>query len=868
MSWIRSLFHRDVLNKQLDTELAFHIEKATEARIAAGMTPDDARRQVQLEFGTTEQIKEQCRDVHRLHTIENFLSDARYAFRSLRKTPGFTCLAILILTLGIGANTAIFSVVNGILLRPLPFPDSDRLLTIGGPSIHQQVSLATLQKQSRTTDYAAYSMGSQVNLTGQGEPARQVASIVSSELFKILGVNPLLGGFFEQGRNATVILSYGLWQSRFQGDPNVIGRSVMIDDSPRQVVGVMPPSFRFPRAETQLWTPLRIDPRNAGTYWRLGNLTIVGRLRPSFHLFHADTELRTIIPQIKSTFPMQLWPNWGFDSPVLTMQESMVHDIRPRLLILLGAVGLVLLIACANFTNLLLVRTATRQKEISLRATLGATRARIVQQLLTESLILALAAGVLGLAPAWGGMSLLKASFPPDTPRLAEVGIDLRVFSFLALLSICTGMILGLLPALRASKLDLHQSLKASERSAGSLGRTSLLSAFVVVEVAVAFVVVIGAGLLTKSLWRLSSTNPGFGADHLLTLRVTPNSSLCKVQARCLAFYNDLLDRTRALPGVVSLAAADPLPFSGDAGGFAAEFEGHPYKQGTRAPMLWSSSVTPDYLRTMRIRLLDGRNFTTGDRKGSERVILLSALTAQRFWPGENPLGKHIRGVAVDAWHTVVGIVADTKVLSLGLDPAYIEGQAYLSAGQGLGDHTPINMTLVIRTVGDPLQFAPVVRTVIVELNRDVPVSQIRTMQEAIAVSISEPRSSMWLLLAFAALALLLGASGIYGVISYSVTQRIREIGVRMALGARPSNIRTLILGQCFLLGLVGLLIGLPTAMGLTQVLQKMLYEVSSTDTATYLTVTALVIAVTILAAYVPTRRGMRLDPAVALREE
>lgn len=859
---------------RLDRELAFHLERQIEANMAAGMTAQEARRRAVLAFGGREQIKEEVRDVHRFAWLDNFRRDVNYAFRSLRKNPGATLIAILILALGIGANTAIFSVVNSILLRPLPFPDSGRLMLVTGFAVRQQASLETLRDHGRAADYAGYDSGNQVNLTGMGEPLRVSASNTSAEFFSVLGVKPLRGRTFVSGENQpgkdqVMLIGESLWQSRFSRDPEIIGRVVTVDDVARKIVGVLPTRFRWPIAETEVWIPLHIDPvRNDGAYWWNNSINIVGRLHPGVSQAQALAEIRTFIPQIRDRFPWKMWPDWGANTGLIPLQDSLVQDVRTRLLILLGAVGLVLLISCANFANLQLLKAAVKQREISVRAALGASRGQIISQLLTESMILAGVGSLVGLGIAAITTELFRSYLPVSTPRVTEIAIDTNVLLFALGIALVTGLGFGLLPALRSSRPDLQNALRASDRTAlGSWKRSWLLGSLVIAEIAMAVIVVIGSGLLIKSVARLSSVRPGFDASHVLSARVSPNQSLCKQPARCYAFYDELLSRVRTLPGVESASAVNVLPLSGDSSGLAVELTDHLVPPGSPADALWFSSVDPEYLRTMRIPVLAGRGFTDADREGARGVALISELTARHYWPSENAIGKQVKAIYLKDWRTIVGIVRDVKVGDLVAESEWQKGAMYLPYRQPL-QWPESARSLVVRTAGDPLALAPALRKLVQELNHDAPVTQVRTMEEVVSSSIATPRSTMWLFTAFAGLALVLGAIGIYGVISYSVTQRVREIGLRMALGANRSDIRNLILRQVLMLGALGLLIGIPAAVAFTRTLQKLLYQVGTTDPATYLCVSLVVVAVTLAAGYVPTRRAMRLDPAITLREE
>ena len=864
--WDR-LFRRRQRDAELDEEVQAHLRMAAKERMEQGECAEQARSAAAREFGNVTLVKEVTRDMWGSHWLENSLQDLRHGLRSLAKTPGFTILAISILALGIGANTAIFSVVNAVLLRPLPYADPDRLVAVTSQDVAAPATLVALRKGSRLVDYAGYTQDTEVNLSGQQEAARLVASEVSANLFRVLGIRPLMGRGFRDGEDMaghghTVLLSYALWKSRFQSNPSVVGRSIVIDDDIKEIAGVMPADVQFPSPATQLWIPIQIDPANVSAYYFMANLPLVGRLRPGATLSQARAEFGVLLAPLKAKLRQDL-PTWGNDATLEGLQDVMVSGARAHLLLLTGAVGLVLLIACANFANLLVVRNIVRRRELAVRAALGASRSRILQQVLTESLLLALAGGALALLLSRAGTVMLASHLLAGVPRLAEVSMDSRVFEFTALVSILTGLLFGLIPALGASRFD-SGSIRLGERtSAGA--RRRVLAAFVVVEIAVAVVVVMGAGLLVKSVWLLSGRNPGFDPGRVLTMEVTPPGSVCTTHARCVQFYRQLLERVRTLPGVTSASAASALPLSGY-WRFAAELEGHPWVPGTPVTLIWNWQVTPDYLRAMGVPLLEGREFTESDSETSEPVVIVSAATAKRYWPGQNPLGKHLRGIWEKQWRRVVGVVGDVHNTSLGIDPSAVEGQVYFPYANPI--QAVSGMTLAIRTAGDPLQLAAPVRAAVAEVSPEVPVSHLQTMNEVVENSMAEPRSTMWLLASFAALALLLGAAGIYGVISYTANQRVREIGIRVALGALPFDIRGLILGQGLRQVALGLLIGLPAALAATRVLRGQLFEVSTADPVTYLAGSLLVACAALLAAWMPANHAVRLDPMAALRYE
>ncbi len=802
--------------------------------------------------------------------MTGLIQDIRYALRQLRKSPGFTTVAVFTLGLGIGANTAIFSAVNAILLRPLPYADPGQLIAATSQDVAAPATLVALREQAKSADYAGYTEATEVNMTGQGEPVRLVASEVAANFFRVLGVGPLVGSDFRDGEDLAghghgVLLSYSLWKSRFNGLPDVVGRSLVIDDQTQEIIGVMPADFQFPSASTEIWIPIQIDPNDVSAYYFQSNLPIIGRLKQGATLAPARAEFKLVISRLQEQHYRRILPWWGDDASLTYMQDVIVKSTRAYLLILLGAVGLVLLIACANFTNLLVVRNAVRGKELAVRAALGADRLQTIKHVLVESLLLGLIGGAIGLLVAWLGTSVLISWFPANTPRIPEIKMDAHVLGFSAVLAIVSGLVFGLVPAFRASQPGALEFLRIGDRTVANDGK-SLLGKFVILEIAVSAVIVVGAGLLLKSLWILSGQNPGFNARGVLTVKVTPPESVCKEHARCVEFYRQLLERVRNLPGVETSSASTSVPLSGEMTRFAGELEGHPWVRGTPVTLVWRWDIAPAYFETMGIPMLQGRGFTDSDSDAAEPVAIVSAATASKYWPGQNPIGKHIRGIWEKDWRRVVGVAGDVHPSALGVDPFTALGQAYFPFAHPISPGTA--MVIALRTKADPLSMIGSIRHVIAETNPDVPLSHIQTMEEVVQNSISEPRSSMWLLTSFALLALLLGAVGIYGVISYAVTRRVREIGIRMALGSSTFEIRNLILGQSLRLAGIGLAIGFPAALAATRVIQSRLFEVKSTDPLTYVVGASLVLCVALLASYIPARRAAKVDPMVALRYE
>src|SRR5262245_14862124 len=764
----------------------------------------------------------------RVKMIGDLWQDLRYSLRMLRKHPGLTVVAALSLALGIGGNSAMFSLINGALIRPLPYAEPDRLVRV--TQAYPKAGIAAMRERSRTMEVAAYLSDSEFNLTGEGEAVHLVGCVVSANLFSLLGAPARIGRTFEPGedlpgRDRVVILSHTLWRNKFAGAAGVIGRSVMIDGVARQVVGVMPPEFSFRSTRAQMWIPALFDPTNRGEYWEHGWMLLVARLRPGATLSQAQNELPALISQVKTLAPWRMGDDWNANSTVIPLQADLADGMRDKLFLLVAAVGCVLLIACINVASLLLARTAARQREMAVRAALGAGRGRIVRQLLTESVALALLGGGLGRLVARVSLSALKSVRPADNTLLATAGIDWQVLAFLAALAILTGLAFGMAPALQASRLNLAEALKTRGRQATVL---RLRSSLIIGEVALAVVLVVGAGLLIKSLWRLTQVDPGFRPERIVTVRVYPQGPKHQPQAdsreqeATIALYDELLRRARSLTGVAAAAAANTEPLSGEIPLLPVEMEGHPFVSGQPATLLWAGAVTPDYFQVMRIPLLAGRRFTDADVDKSAKVALVSAATARQFWPGEDPIGKYVRVLWERERRTVVGVMGDVRQFDLaGKTPSFINGAFYMPYPQStsLDRNAPAAMTLILRTAAKAPQLASDLRRLVASVNPNAPVSEVRTMDAVVAASTSSSRSLMWLFISFGAAALILAAIGAYGVVSYSTAQKTYEMGVRVALGATRANIFGLVLGQSLRLVLSGLTLGVAASLALTRLM-------------------------------------------------
>lgn len=814
--------------------------------------------------------------------MTNFLQDLRYAVRMMRKSPGFTLIAVATLALGIGANTSLFSVIDAVLIRPLPFQDPSRLVAMGQTDVQDpnrggEISYPNFldwRAQSHTFEAMSAVTTTSFTYTGIDQPESVPGAVVSANLFSMLGVAPVLGRTFNAGEDAPgdhlpTILSYEYWQSHFGGDRNVIGRALTLDGEKYDVVGVMPARFQFPvqSERVELWTTMAHEllGRNPIAKQRGASyLSMIGRLKPGVDVAQAQSDLALVQNRLNHQYP----ENRPRGAAVQSESDAISGALRPALLILLGAVAFVLLIACANVANLLLARAAARQKEFTVRLALGASRWVIVRQLLTESVLLSFAGGAIGVLVAhWGTAALLKMT-PEGLARTSDVGIDLRVLAFTAMVALITGVLFGLAPATQAARLDLNRALTESGRGASS-GPTGarVRNALVTSQLAIALVLLIGAGLLLRSFSRLKNVDPGFRTDHVLTFMLEVPSSHHPREQRAV-FVRELLDSTRALPGVTSASAIFGLPLSEQTNMFTSlEVEGRPVQPSQR-PRVAFRLVEANYFKTIGMRLLKGRSFTTQDEQGGTPVAIVNETFARRIFNGGDPLGHRVRpgisfGVSDDApMRQIVGVVNDVKSSSIGGDPVP-EVYAPQTPTDFIGE-----TTVVVRASNEPQSLVPALRSLVASKDKDLPLRDIKTLDEYVSASISAPRFESMLLGIFAGLAFALTVTGLYGVISYSVVQRTREMGIRIALGAQRGNILARVLREGALLAVVGTAAGLFASFFATRLVKSLLYGIGSTDPLTFIVVPLLLIAVALLASFIPARRATLVDPMTVLREE
>ncbi len=902
---LRGLFAGRRAERELDDEIESHLRLLTERYVRQGMTEAEAEWAARRQFGNVTILKEENREMHGLRFIDTFIQDVKYGLTILKRNPGFTFVAVLTLALSIGAITAIFSVVNAVLLRSLPYRDPDRLVIFQA----QDRDFLRWRDQAKAFEsMAAYGGGTAI-LTGSGEPEQLVVGTVSADLFVTLGVSPALGRVFTPAEDTVagepvVILSNSLWQRRFGSDPQVIGRTLTIRDQSRTVIGIMPPGFRFP-GDSDLWLPLALNVNEKFAEGSGGwtGVDVIARLKPGMTLEAARTNLPVIrerkqrepnrgehiVKSVRSSERSRLGasaqkmnvPRERADGQVnvIELRESLIGNVRLQLLILFGAVAFVLLIACANVANLLLARSAVRQKEMAIRAATGAGRLRLVRQLLTESLLLSAVGGAAGLLAAKWGVKLLVALSPAEIARINESSLDGRVLGFTCLVVLLTGLLAGIFPALRASKVDVNEILKSqsttgSARSQRGSGLRAL-PALMVAELALALVLLVGAGLMIKSFLRLMAVPKGFNPEGVLSLTLSPSSTNYPPGSPKRSFYfQEALSRVQALPGIQSAGLTGFLPLT--AGSTSLRFpkfiEGRPEFSPETMPSIALNHISPDYFQTLGIQLRAGRPFAASDGNEAPRVAIINETMAQRFFPNENPLGHRL--LVGSPAPTIVGVVGDTRHSGLDQRVSY---EVYLPYMQPSKYSELFKLTLAVRGTSDQNDsdgmanlstLAAAIRDQVRAIDLNEPVFQVIKMDERLANSVAERRFQTLLLSFFAAVALFIATVGIYGVISYAVSRRTHEIGIRMALGAQAGDVLRMVVWRGMSLTLIGVTLGLAAAFALTRVLKNLLFEVSTTDPATFALIALLLIGVALIASYIPARRATKVDPLQALRHE
>jgi predicted permease len=888
-NYLRNILAREKTDHDLDDEVRSYSDLLAQEKMREGISPQEARRKAILELGGIEQVKEQVREARAGAWLDSLLQDLRYATRMLRKNPGFTAITVLTLALGIGASTAVFSLVNTILLKPLPYSDAEKIvmpvrlapptLNLGYEEINWGLPESQLLiHQSKAFQSVGVLKNDSFNLTAAGEPALLDGVRVSAGFFPTMGAAPVLGRAFttdedQPGHEHETVLSYRLWLDRFGGDPNILGRSVQLNSSAYTVVGVMPPGFVFPRGEdmpaafnfpreSQLWVPLAL-PATKIHREDPDELSVIARLKSGVSLAQAQAEMNVFAKTQEQQNPGgQGW----FNSRVTPLARVVAGDTRRPLILILCAVCVVLLIACANIASLLLTRSLARRKEFSLRAALGAGSRRIIRQLLTESLLLAATAGLLGILVAEAGIYLVKVFGPANIPRLAEVSLDLRVLAFAIGITLATGILFGLAPAMGASRCDLVESLKEGGlRSSGSSAGQRLRKTLLVSEVALALVLVVAAGLLLQTFFHLLSVDPGFNPSRVLTFELSLPDSKYQDTAHIVALYRTILDRLQSVPGVQSVGIVKTVPMGGATDGSGIRFTEDPPRDNRQ--LAYSNFVvgSPGFFSAVGTPVLRGRDFLETDVLESAPVAIVNSAMAKKFWPGQDPVGQHV-GLGSKRYPlmTVVGVVADIKHLSFREEPG---PEIYVPFTQK-SYPSLLTMQVVLRTKSDPAAMTASARDAIHSVDPDLPLAAVTTLDALVNTSMAQPRFSVLLLGAFAALALLLASIGLYGVISYSVAQRTQEIGIRMALGAQRGAVFAMVLREGIGLALFGIVIGVAVALAVTQALAAFLYGVRPADPLTFVTVSIVLLCVALAASYIPARRATRVDPMVALRHD
>jgi putative ABC transport system permease protein len=875
-SRLMALFSRRRIDADFGEELETHLELLTSENLRRGMSLKQAEREARIRLGGMTQLRQTHREMRGLPFVDVLAQDLRFALRMLRNNPGFAAVAILTLALGIGANTAIFSVVYAVLLKPLPYPHSEQLFNVfeqmekdaSAQTGWSYPNFAELREQNHIFTDVAGSQHHELTLTGRGEPSTVSASVVTPEFFSVFQVSPLAGRVLssEDGRPASpavVVMSEGMWRGVFGSDPNIIGSSINLDKRPFTVIGVVPASFGFPAIldKQQVWIPIRHDPLFSAWIARRGGhwLTVTGRLKPGISKAEAQSELDALAGRLAREFPAE---NAGWLVRMIPLRKMLVEGVASPLLLLLAAVGLVLLIACANIANLLLARATSRAREMAMRAALGAGRARIVRQLLSETALLGLLGGLAGILLAWWGVQALTSFLPATLPQVNEIRVERLVLLFALLLSGLSSCLFGLAPAWFLTRSDLESSLRGDGRSGESVQGIRARSILASSEVALAMVLLVTAGLLVRSLGRLTTVDPGFAVRHILKTDVSLPQFQYSTPQQWSAFADELLTRLAAEPGLRDSAFAVPLPIADNFVNLGFEIVGTPSSSQAESRTANYVSATPGYFRLMSIPLLSGRTFDRRDAGSARKVCVVSEALRRMYFPNQDPVGQRLMFAFPPASpqpREIIGVVGDVLDRGLGTGPAPMMYVPYAQAPFWGGN-------IVIRTNLEPPAAAAAIRRRVAELDKDLPVSGVVKLEDLVDSSVAQPRFRTYLLELFATLAVLLAATGIYGVISYSVARRTREIGIRVALGASRAGVLKLVVGESLLLTFAGLALGVPGALLAGRLLKNMLFRVSPADPITLVAVAAVLLAVAFFASYVPVRRAMRVNPTEALR--
>jgi putative ABC transport system permease protein len=884
---VRSLFRKKRVEQELSDELRFHLEKLIEENVAKGMSAEEARYAALREFGGIEQLKEECRDSWGVRLASEIGQDVRHGLRQLRRNPGFAAVAVLTLALGIGANTAIFTVVDAVLLQPLPYKDPQRLVLVReriprilpDPVALPAPDVVTFERESHVFSAITAFQNQQHDLTGGGTPERINVARVTASLFPLLGVHPLLGRLFtpqeDEPDQRVVLLSYNLWQERFGGDKQIVGKTVSLDRKSHVIVGVMPPGFSFPlpgmsgSEPAALWVPMGFTPAELRDVGDNFDYTTIARLKPGVTLAEANADISATAHGIQATVYTGL-SGFTLEATASPLKDVIIQRVRPLIAILMGAVTLVLLIACINVAGLLFVRAADREQEMAIRLAMGASRFRVVRGLLTESLLLGITGGACGLFVSVWGLKLLVSLAPIALLHIRPLRLNGQALVFAVMISAGTGLIFGLLPALGLSRGNLSHPLREGRRATGGAVRQQTRSVMVIGEIALSLMLLAGAGLLIRSFEKMHDTDPGFAPQRVLTATVALDSTAYGNATLVRSFCQRLLERVASLPTVQAAGASTDLPLESN-WNHLFTVEEHLRQPSGRSPMSDHTVVLGRYFQSLSVPLLRGRLFTPDDRAGTMPVVIVSEGLAKRYWAGEDPIGKRIKWGPPESkspWMTVVGVVGNVKHRPLDTPTQPHTYQPLSQLNDSAVESIARVLHLTVQCKGNPAGLADVLRRQVQALDPAVPLTTVRTMDEVLASSISPRRFTTLLMSTFAAVALLLASIGLYGLIAYSVRQRTHEFGIRMALGAEKREVLRMVIGQGFRLALIGLAIGLVGAFTLTRFLTSQLYGVTPTDPLTFITVSLILIAVALLACYIPAQRAAKVDPMVALRYE
>ncbi len=878
--WIRLLGISAVqeVDGEFKAELETHVALDTENGVHEGLTAEEARRQALMRLGGAEQARQAYRDRATLPSVESIFQDVRYAFRQMRKAPGFTVTAVLTLALGIGANAVIYTLVDSILLRPLPYERQDRLVRISGshsPTFPKGWIRELGNHATALKSIAAFGPDAESNISESDVPDRVFGATVTVNAFDTLGIHPALGSFFSSddaiaGQDHDVVVSYGYWRQHLGADPSAIGRQIRIDGVSRRIIGVMPTGVRFPYADTQFVIPVSYRGDDPNDPWSDFDLRAFGRLADGATPAQADAELRRLHTVLLPIFPFRMPDIWASDMTAVPLLESQTGSMRPRLLLLFGAVGLILLIACANVANLMLARATAREREIAVRSAMGASSRRLVQQLLSESVVLGMTAGAVGLVAALASLRLFVSLLPADTPRIQDISLHFGDIGFTLVASVSAGLLFGLIPSIKMASMNLLSTLRMGGRGlTGKGSRFGVSTILVMAQIALTVVVITAAGLVLHSLYKLTTVDPGFRTDHTVTAEVSLDASACREKGRCQSFFSALLDRAQGIPGVESVALTDSLPLSGRDDNYVFDAEDHPRDAREGALLATGRTVSPGYFDVLGLHLMHGRLLTPQDASGTTHAVVVNEHIAQRLWPNQDPIGKHLISVtdepAPAIWSAekasiVVGVVRNAREGNL--EEGFTD-EVYLPMTPG--SEQPV-MYAMLRAHTSPTEAASGLRDAVASIDSLVPVTRVRTLDNLAANSVASPRALAILLLGFGTLAVVIGAVGVYSLISYIVSWRTPEIGLRLALGAQRWQIVLAVVRQSLFLAGTGCMVGLACALALSRLLHSFLFEVSAFDPITLTLVPVLMIIIALIAAWIPALRAAAVDPMQALR--